>query len=260
MALRVNVTSRVVAICNQQAGVGKTTTTIRLGVALLERGRRVLLVDLDHEGSLTVACGIDPAGLSFTIYDVLCGKAAIEEIIMVEVLYKATGLDVAPANMDLAAAELELVNTIHREKVLRTILEPLRARYDYMFIDCPSSLGLLTLNAMVAADSLLIPVQREYPTLRGLDLLCQTCERMKRHNRGLTILGILPCLHDRRSLQAREVMRRMLELYPDWVMKPIRSSSRFAESSLAGSGILDHVTKLPGAEAYRRLAELIDHA
>jgi chromosome partitioning protein len=250
--------STVVAICNQKGGVGKTTTTISLGAALVERGRKVLLIDLDPQGSLTISCGIDSARLSLTVYNMLCGRTTMPEI-----LHELNGLDIAPANIDLAAAEVELVNALYREEALRSSLQPFQEEYDYIFIDCPPSLGLLTINAMVAADSLLIPVECEYLALRGLGLLYQTYERIKQYNAKLTLLGFLPCLYDSRSLHAREVLARIQELgsiLRVQVMEPVRRSIRFAEATLAGRSILDYADSIPGAETYRRIAEVIDHA
>lgn len=219
--------SLVMAICNQKAGVGKTTTAIRLGCALLERGRKVLLVDLDPEGRLTVACGIDSDELPLTIYNVLCGTTTMAEILRVEILYEATGLDLAPANMDLAAAEFELVGSMYREEILRNALEPLRKGYDYIVIDCPSSLGLLTVNAMVGADVLLIPVECEHRSLRDLRVLLQTYVRVRRYNSRLSILGILPYPNEIWSPHTREVLEELKELYPRWALEPIRKSTRF---------------------------------
>ncbi len=250
--------ANIVAICNQKGGVGKTTTAISLGAALSEHGRRVLLVDLDPQASLTVACGIDPTHLSRTIYDVLCGK-----VTMKEVLQQAGGPDVAPSNIDLAAAEIELINAMYREEILRNSLRPVAGDYDYVFIDCPPSLGLLTINAMVAADNLLIPVACEYLALRGLGLLYQTYERIKQYNTRLAILGILPCLYDSRSLHAREMLDALYDLGGTLniqVLEPVRRSIRFAEAPLAGQSILDYADTTPGAETYRRVAEVIDHA
>jgi len=250
--------ANIVAICNQKGGVGKTTTAISLGFALSERERRVLLVDLDPQASLTVACGIDPARLSLTVYDVLCRKTPMKEV-----LHQVNGPDIVPSNIDLAGAEVEMVNTMYREEILRTSLRPLREEYDYAFIDCPPSLGLLTINAMVAADNLLIPVACEYLALRGLVLLYQTYERVKQYNKELAILGILPCLYDSRSLHAREMLDALHELgsilnIP--VLEPVRRSIRFAEAPLTGRSILDYADTIPGAETYRRVAEVIDHA
>ena len=180
----------VVSICNQKGGVGKTTTTISLGAALRDRGRQVLLVDLDPQGSLTIAVGIDATNLPLTVYNAMCDKTE-----MAEIIYEVGGLDVAPTNIDLAAAELELVNTMYREEVLRNALEPLLDSYDHILIDCPPSLGLLTVNAMVASEKLLVPVECEYLALRGLGSLYATYEKVKRYNKRLNPDVIGTTLH-----------------------------------------------------------------
>lgn len=243
--------ARILALANQKGGVGKTTTAINLGAALAARGRRVLLVDVDPQASLTDALGIDASALSKSIYDVLLGEVSLESI-----LQPAAGLTVAPATIDLAAAEMQLISEVGRERLLTDALAPVVAAFDDILIDCPPSLGLLTVNALTAADAVLIPVECHYLALRGLTQLVQSIEKIqKRANPRLRVLGVLPTMYDPRTVHEQEVLEELKGLFPDRVFPPIRRSIRFAETALAGKPMLEYDPSHSGAQAYRSLAE-----
>jgi len=249
---------KVTAIANQKGGVGKTTTALNVAGALAEKGRRVLLVDLDSQGALTTACGINPAQLQRTIYDVLITSSlALAEVI----LSPKPRIGLAPANIDLAGAEVELLNEIGREHLLRGKLTPCRDDYDFIFIDCPPSLGLLTINALSAADNVLVPVQCQYLSFRGMQLLLRTIEKVQqRSNPQLRILGILPTLYDARTTHAREVLEELRETHRDLLIDiPIRYRIGLADAVVAGQSILEFDGRSDTAQAFRDVAEVIDH-
>ena len=248
---------QIYAIAQQKGGVGKTTTTINLGAALAERGHRVLLVDLDPQGALSAGLGVDPLKLHETIYDVLrAPEFDLARIIMPTV----SGCALAPANIDLAASELELVSEPGRETILKEKLAGQRASYDYMLIDCPPSLSLLTLNALAAASRVLIPVQTQYFAMRGMDLLLQTIGKVRnRINPELQIAGILPTIFDGRTLHAREVVEELRATYGDQVFETvIPQTVKLQDSAMAGESILHFTPQSPATLAYRELAKEVE--
>ena len=242
--------ARIIALANQKGGVGKTTSAINLGAALGEAGHRVLLVDVDPQASLTDALGIDASTLPHSIYDVLIGKLALDAT-----LQEVGAVTVAPATIDLAAAEMQLINEVGRERLLADALAPLAARFDEILIDCPPSLGLLTINALTAADEVLVPVECHYMALRGLTQLTQSIEKIQRRtNPRLTLLGVLPTMYDGRTIHEQEVLAELSKRFPDQVFPPIRRSVRFAETAVVGQSMLNYDPRHAGAQAYRELA------
>jgi chromosome partitioning protein len=248
--------SAVIVIANQKGGVGKTTTAINLGAALAELERRTLLMDMDPQSALSGAVGLDSNSLSQTIYDVLIDSGVPIRAIIRQV---RPNLDVAPSNIDLAAAEVELVSAMGREYVLKEVVAPVRDEYDYVLIDAPPSLGLLTVNALTASDDVIIPLQCEYLALRGMRFLLETIEKVKtKLNPELEIRGILPTMYNTRTLHAQEVVEEIRSMFGDKVFDVvIRSSIRFAEAPLAHQPILEYDPDHAGAMAYRQLAEVI---
>ena len=248
--------SAVIVIANQKGGVGKTTTAINLGAALAELERRTLLMDMDPQSALSGAMGLDSNSLSQTIYDVLIDSGVPMRAIIRQV---RPNLDVAPSNIDLAAAEVELVSAMGREYILKEVIAPVRDEYDYVLIDAPPSLGLLTVNALTASDDVIIPLQCEYLALRGMRFLLETIEKVKtKLNPELEIRGILPTMYNTRTLHAQEVVEEIRSMFGDKVFDVvIRSSIRFAEAPLAHKPILEYDPDHAGAMAYRQLAEVI---
>ena len=251
--------SRCIAVANQKGGSGKTTTARSLASALAERGRRVLLVDLDPQASLSEGCGLELHKLAQTTYQVLIGSAKLEDVIRpVE-----KNVDIAPTNIHLSAAELQLVNMNRREDKLRNALKSVRDDYDFVLIDCPPSFGLLTVNALSAADLVLIPMTCDYYTMLGVRLLLDTVREIKEEvNPNLRIEGLLPTRYDARTLHAREILDQTkgalgadIKVF-DTV---VRESVRFKESPITGRSILSYAGSSDGARAYRALAEEIDH-
>ena len=244
----------IIALCNQKGGVGKTTTTINLGAALAETGRKVLLVDFDPQGSLSVGLGVNPHTLEKSVYDLLVRKQlGIEEVIQPT---GTPGLDLLPSNIDLSAAEMQLVSEVAREQTLHRALAKVRHTYDVILIDCQPSLGLLTVNALTAADKVLMPLECEFFALRGIALLTDTISKVQdRLNPELDILGILGTMYDSRTLHSREVLERVVQAFGDTVFHTvIRRTIKFPETTVAGEPITSYAPNSPGATAYRMLA------
>jgi chromosome partitioning protein len=246
--------ARVIAVCNQKGGVGKTTTTINLGASLASYGRRVLLVDLDPQGALSAGLGVAHHELDLTVHNLLMeSKVSADDVLL---RTRVDGLDLLPSNIDLSAAEIQLVNEVGREQTLGRSLYPVRDRYDYILIDCQPSLGLLTVNALACADEVLIPMECEYFSLRGLALLTDTVDKVRdRLNPRLTVSGIVVTMFDSRTLHSRDVMARVVEVFGDAVYHSVISRTvRFPETSVAGEPITSWAPKSSGAKAYRALA------
>ncbi|KGM18405.1 chromosome partitioning protein [Corynebacterium sp. HMSC28B08] len=244
----------IIAMCNQKGGVGKTTSTINMGSALAAFGRKVLLVDLDPQGALSAGLGIGHQELDVTVYNLLVDNS----LSILDAIHESPveGLDVVPANIDLSAAEIQLVNEVGREQALARALRPVMNDYDFIVIDCQPSLGLLTVNALSCADSVIIPVESEYFSLRGLALLMDTVEKVRdRLNFRLEVLGILVTMFDRRTLHSREVMERLVEAFGSKVFDSVITRTvRFPETSVAGEPIDTWAPKSSGAVQYRNLA------
>lgn len=246
--------AKVLAMCNQKGGVGKTTSTINLGAALAECGRRVLLVDFDPQGALSVGLGVQPHELDLTVYNVIMERSIdIKDVIRKT---SVTDVDLLPSNIDLSAAEVQLVAEVGREHTLLRVLRPVLDDYDYILVDCQPSLGLLTVNALTAADGVVIPLECEFFSLRGVALLIDTIEKVQeRLNPKLAITGILATMFDSRTLHSREVMARVVEAFGDVVFDSvINRTVRFPETTVAGEPITSWAPKSAGAMAYRSLA------
>ncbi len=250
--------ARIIAMCNQKGGVGKTTTTINLGAALAEYGRKVLLVDFDPQGALSVGLGVNPHELETTVYQLLMDRGVdVHDVVQPT---GVPGLDILPANIDLSAAEVQLVGEVAREQVLARALRPIADDYDVIMIDCQPSLGLLTVNALTAAHGVLIPLECEFFALRGVALLVETIEKIQdRLNPRLEIDGILATMYDGRTLHSREVVARVVEAFGDNVFHTVIARTvKFPDATVAAEPITSYAATHPGAEAYRSLArELI---
>jgi chromosome partitioning protein len=247
--------ARVVALCNQKGGVGKTTSTINLGAALTEYGRRVLLVDFDPQGALSVGLGVQPHQLDRTIYDVLMESSVTLDDVLLKT--NVPGMDLVPSNIDLSAAEVQLVNEVAREQTLARALAPALPDYDLVLIDCQPSLGLLTVNALTAADEVVIPLECEFFSLRGVALLIDTIEKVReRLNPRLHIAGILATMYDARTVHGREVFARVVEAFGDTVFDTVITRTvRFPETTVAGEPITTWAPSSSGAQQYRALAK-----
>ena len=246
--------ARVIAMCNQKGGVGKTTTTINLGAALAEYGRRVLIVDFDPQGAASVGLGINALDMEQTIYTLLMNPKAD---VRATVCHTATeNLDIIPANIDLSAAEVQLVNEVARESALARVLRHVEADYDVILIDCQPSLGLLAVNALTAAHGVIVPVEAEFFALRGVALLVETIETVRdRINPRLKIDGIVATMVDSRTLHSREVLQRLKEAFGDLVFDTrIGRTIKFPDASVATEPITSYAPNHAGAHAYRRLA------
>ncbi|MFC4604665.1 ParA family protein [Rhodococcus kronopolitis] len=246
--------AKVIAMCNQKGGVGKTTSTINLGASLAECGRKVLLVDLDPQGALSAGLGVAHHDLELTVHNLLVEpRVPIDEVLM---RTRVENMDLLPSNIDLSAAEIQLVNEVGREQTLGRVLHPVLDRYDYVLIDCQPSLGLLTVNALACAEGVIIPMECEYFSLRGLALLGDTIEKVRdRLNPRLEMSGIVVTMFDARTLHARDVMARLVEVFGDVVYDTvINRTVRFPETSVAGEPITTWAPKSGGAIAYRALA------
>ncbi|MFN8191179.1 MAG: ParA family protein [Nocardioidaceae bacterium] len=247
--------ARVISMCNQKGGVGKTTSAINLGAALAESGRRVLLVDFDPQGSLSVGLGLNPHEMDHTIYNLLMDRDVRLEDVVVE--SGVPGMDLLPSNIDLSAAEVQLVHEVAREQTLARVLAPAVATYDVIIIDCQPSLGLLTVNALTASDGVIVPLECEYFALRGVALLKNTIDKVReRLNPRLQIDGVLGTMYDGRTLHGREVMQRLVEAWGDKVFHTvIRRTVKFSDSTVAGEPITSYAGDSSGADAYRQLAK-----
>ena len=251
------VMAKVIAFANQKGGVAKTTTTINLGVALRELGHRVLVIDLDPQGNLTMSQGMNPDAIERSMFDVLVHRIPISDVI------HTVEVDVAVASIDLAGAELSLSALIGRERALEKALVEVRDRYDFILVDTPPSLGLLTINAFVAADSVIVPVQCEYLSLRGLVQLENTMTMIRENlNPAVKIIGILPTMFDGRTLHSREAIEILQENFGDLVFDTkIRKTVRYAEAPVKGTSVLKYDPSGSAAQAYRELAkEVLDGA
>ncbi|WP_255574660.1 ParA family protein [Austwickia sp. TVS 96-490-7B] len=250
--------ARVIAMCNQKGGVGKTTSTINLGAALAEVGRRVLLVDFDPQGALSVGLGIRAHDLDVTIYNLLVEPGLdIHDVI---VPTKMPDLDVVPANIDLSAAEVQLVGEVAREMVLARALRPILDEYDVVLIDCQPSLGLLTVNALTSAHGVIIPLECEFFAMRGVALLVETIDKVcDRLNPRLMIDGILATMYDGRTLHSREVVRSVVDHFQDQVFHTVITRTvKFPDATLAAEPITAYAPGTSAAESYQQLArELI---
>jgi chromosome partitioning protein len=241
----------VIAFANQKGGVAKTTSTLNLAVALAEKGKRVLTVDLDPQGNLTMSQGLNPDTIERSMYDVLVHRLPLEQVI-----HKGE-IDLAVSSIDLAGSELALSSMIGRERALERALLPVKSQYDYVLIDTPPSLGLLTINALVASDGVIVPVQCEYLALRGLVQLENTLSMIRENlNPNVAIQGILPTMFDGRTLHAREAVEILQENFGDLVFKTrIRKTVRYAEAPVKGLSVLKYEPQGSAAQAYRELAK-----
>lgn len=246
--------ARIISMVNQKGGVGKTTSVINLGAALAELGRKVLLVDLDPQGALSAGTGINSYELDLTVYNLLLERDHdIREAIQSTT---TDNMEILPANIDLSAAEVQLVNEVAREMALARVLRPVVGDYDIILIDCQPSLGLLTVNALAASDGVIIPLGAEYFALRGVALLVETIEKVQdRINPRLEMDGILITMFDPRTLHAREVVARVVEAFPDKVFHTaINRTVKFPDASVAAEPITTFASNNKGADAYRQLA------
>jgi chromosome partitioning protein len=243
--------ARVIAFANQKGGVAKTTSTLNLAVALQEQGLRVLVVDLDPQGNLTMSQGLNPDSIERSMFDVLVHRLPISEVI------QEREVDLAVSSIDLAGAELALSSQIGRERALEKSLAAVKSGYDYVLIDTPPSLGLLTINALVASDGVIVPVQCEYLSLRGLVQLENTLSMIRENlNPDVKIVGILPTMFDGRTLHSKEAVEILTENFGPLVFNTrIRKTVRYAEAPVKGSSVLKYDPRGPAADAYRDLAK-----
>ena len=249
---------RVIAIANQKGGVGKTTTSINLSACLAELGKKVLAVDMDPQGNMTSGLGIDKNNVEYTVYDLIIGEAGIENVVCKEAL---ENLDVLPANVDLSAAEIELIGVENKEYIIRDEVNKIKENYDYIIIDCPPSLSMLTINAMTTADTVLVPIQCEYYALEGLSQLIHTIDLVKeRLNPKLEMEGVVFTMYDARTNLSLQVVENVKENLNKSIYKTIIPRNiRLAEAPSHGMPINLYDPKSAGAENYRLLAEEVIH-
>jgi chromosome partitioning protein len=249
------VASKVVAVANQKGGVAKTTSVHSLGVAIARRGARVLLVDLDPQACLTYSLGFDPDQLDVSLHDVMARRKRMDEVC--KSVDSVPGLSLAPATIDLAGAEVHLLSRTGREQVLSKALEEVSDSYDIVLIDCPPSLGVLTINGLTAGNYVLIPLQCEALSNRGVSQLMETIDDVRMFaNSDLEVLGVIATMYDARTRHSREILDEVRSNYGLRVFEPaVPKSVRFAEAPALSKSILEHAPTSPGAEAYRRLGD-----
>lgn len=245
---------RIIAIANQKGGVGKTTTAINLSACLAEKGQKVLAIDMDPQGNMSSGLGLDKDSIDKTIYDMIIGESDVEEVINHGTI---DNLDILPSNVDLSAVEIELIDVDNKEFVVRDAIQKIRDNYDYIIIDCPPSLSLLTINAMTTADSVLVPIQCEYYALEGLSQLIHTVELVKeRLNSILEIEGVVFTMYDARTNLSLQVVENVKDNLQQNIYKTIIPRNiRLAEAPSYGTPINQYDPKSAGAESYMRLAE-----
>jgi chromosome partitioning protein len=245
---------RIIALINQKGGSGKTTTAVNLGASLAKMKKRVLIIDIDPQAHSTIHLGLDLHKLGNSIYEVLIAGRSMEDIIQKT---EMTNLDIAPSHINLSGAEIELVNVIGRETILKDNVSRIKDKYDYILIDCPPSLGLLTLNALTTANEVMIPIQTEYLALEGMSKLVSTIEIVKKRlNKHLDITGIIPTMYDHRTNLSQEVLKNITGYFKNKVFKTvIRQNIRLAEAPSYGKPILSYAASAHGAEDYMKLAK-----
>ena len=245
--------ARIIALCNQKGGVGKTTTSINLAASFAEYGRKVLAVDFDPQGALSAGLGIPTHDIP-TVYDLLLDTKRDPREVIVHT--HVEGLDLIPANIDLSAAEVHLVNEVARETILSRVLRQVAGEYDVILIDCQPSLGLLTVNALTAAHGVLIPLECEFFALRGVALLIETIDKVRdRLNPSIKLDGLLATMYDARTLHSREVLERVVEAFGDDVLETVIGRTvKFPDASVSGVPITEFAPEHPAAQAYLRLA------
>lgn len=245
---------RIIAIANQKGGVGKTTTAINLSACLAEKGQKVLAVDIDPQGNMTSGLGLEKEAIDKTIYDLMIGEATIEDVIYKEVI---ENLDILPTDINLSGAEIELIGTDNKEFIIRNEVHKVKEEYDFIIIDCPPSLSVLTINAMTTADTVLVPIQCEYYALEGLSQLIHTIELVKeRLNPGLEMEGVVFTMYDARTNLSLQVVENVKDNLNQTIYKTIIPRNiRLAEAPSYGMPINKYDSKSTGADSYRRLAE-----
>ena len=245
---------RIIAIANQKGGVGKTTTAINLSACLADKGKKVLAVDMDPQGNMTSGLGLDKESIEKTVYDMIIGESDIEEVLQKEAM---ENLDVLPTNIDLSAAEIELIDVENKEFIVRNSIQKIRDNYDFVIIDCPPSLSMLTINAMTTADSVLVPIQCEYYALEGLSQLIHTVELVKdRLNPDLEIEGVVFTMYDARTNLSLQVVENVMDNLQQNIYKTIIPRNiRLAEAPSYGMPINQYDPKSAGSESYMRLAD-----
>jgi chromosome partitioning protein len=245
---------KVIAFSNQKGGVGKTTTAINLASYVAKLDRTVLIIDFDPQGNTTSGFGIEKNNLSHTVYDLISGECSLDEVV---VTTEHKGLHIIPSNIDLAAAEIDLVTTPKREYVLKNVIAPLKNLYDYIFIDCPPSLGLITLNALTACDSVLIPIQSEFFALEGLSQLMNTIKIVKqRLNPDININGVILTMYDNRSVMSKQVTEEIQKYFGEKVYSvPVPRNIKLVEAPSFGIPVSEHAPHSSGAVAYEMLAK-----
>ncbi len=245
---------KIIPFSNQKGGVGKTTTCVNMSAYLAKAGRKVLLVDIDPQGNATTGLGFSKSAIKKSVYNVLIEEEPVKDNVLET---QMPGLYLLPANIDLAGAEVELVYKKNRERVLKTALDKIKNDYDYILVDCPPSLGLITINALAAADSVIIPIQSEYYALEGLSQLMNTISLVRQHlNKGLKVEGVVLTMHDRRSLISRQIAEEIKKYFTKKLYEiVIPRNVRLAEAPSHGKPILLHDPKCMGAKAYAALTE-----